>query len=272
MTASLLLAGCGKMGGAMLAGWLDGEYAVGDITVVEPFEETARMLRKKHGVFTVNNPGALPSSFSPDVIVFAVKPQMMDEVVPGYAQFAATDCVYLSIAAGKTIEYFESKLGSNASIDRSMPNTPAAVRRGMTVACGNPNVSDIQSTLCGSLLATVGEVAWIEDEGLLDPVTAVSGSGPAYIFLLAECMAEAGMKAGLPQALAEQLARTTIAGSGELLSQSTETAEILRINVTSPGGTTAAALDILMAEDGMHSLFDQAIQAATRRSRELATS
>jgi pyrroline-5-carboxylate reductase len=272
MTASLLLAGCGKMGVAMLAGWLDDKYAASDIMVVEPFEKTARKLRKKYGVFTVSNPNVLPSAFLPDVIVFAVKPQIMDDVAPGYAKFAETGCVYLSIAAGKTIEYFEAKLGSNAAIVRSMPNTPAAVGRGMTVACGNPNVSATQSALCGSLLAAVGEVAWVEDEGLLDPVTAVSGSGPAYIFLLAECLTEAGIKAGLPQALAEQLARTTIAGSGELLSQSTETADTLRINVTSPGGTTAAALEVLMAENGMHSLFDQAILAATRRSRELASS
>ncbi len=272
MTASLLLAGCGKMGEAMLAGWLDDGYAAGEITVVEPFEETARKLRKKYGVFTANNSNILPSSFLPDVIVFAVKPQIMDDVAPGYARFVETDCGYLSIAAGKTIEYFEAKLGSNAAIVRSMPNTPAAVRRSMTVACGNPNVSNTQRALCHGLLAAIGEVAWVGDEGLLDPVTAVSGSGPAYIFLLAECLAEAGIKAGLPQELAEQLARITIAGSSKLLIQSTESAETLRINVTSPQGTTAAALDVLMAEDGMQSLFDQAILAATRRSRELASS
>jgi pyrroline-5-carboxylate reductase len=270
MSESLLLAGCGKMGGALLVGWLEGEYAAGDITVVEPFDETASALRKKHGVFTVATPDALPSSASPDVIVFAVKPQMMDDVAPGYERFAGSDCVYLSIAAGKTINYFVSKLGTNAAIVRSMPNTPASVGRGMTVACSNANVSDAQSTLCRNLLATVGEVAWVDDEDLLDAVTAVSGSGPAYIFLLAECMTEAGIEAGLPKELAEQLARSTVAGAGELLRQSPETAGILRQNVTSPGGTTAAALDVLMAEGGMQQLFIRAISAATQRSRELA--
>lgn len=270
MAASLLLAGCGKMGGAMLAGWLEGEYAARDVTVVEPFEETAKALRQEHGVFTVAKPDALPSSASPDVIVFAVKPQMMNDVAPGYARFAGTGCVFLSIAAGKTIDYFESKLGSEAAIVRSMPNTPAAVGRGMTVACGNPNVSNDQSALCRSLLATVGDVAWVKDEGLLDAVTAVSGSGPAYIFLLAECMAKAGIEAGLPKELAEQLARTTVAGAGELLRQSPEDAGILRQNVTSTGGTTAAALDVLMGKDGMQQLFVRAIGAATKRSRELA--
>jgi pyrroline-5-carboxylate reductase len=154
---------------------------------------------------------------------------------------------------------------------RAMPNTPAAVRRGVSVACANAATSARQKALCAELLAAVGSVLWVDDEALLDPVTAVSGSGPAYVFLLAECLARAGEDAGLPADLARRLARETVAGAGELLARSELSAETLRRKVTSPGGTTAAALSVLMAEeDGLRSLLGRAVAAATRRSRELA--
>jgi pyrroline-5-carboxylate reductase len=179
--------------------------------------------------------------------------------------------VFLSIAAGRTIAYFEQKLGGAAAVVRSMPNTPAAVGRGITVACANGHVTSGQRARCDELLAAVGEVAWVEDEALLDAVTAVSGGGPAYVFLLIECLAEAGAAEGLPPDLAMRLARVTVSGAGELARLSSEPAAVLRQNVTSPAGTTLEALKVLMAPDGLQSLFTKAIAAATRRSRELAS-
>jgi pyrroline-5-carboxylate reductase len=222
------------------------------------------------GVAAVKTIGELPASLKPDVIVFAVKPQALDDIAPGYRPYAEAGAVALSIAAGKTIAVFERHLGGRAAIVRTMPNTPAAVGRGITVACANGHVTAAQRALCQALLEAVGEVAWVEDEALLDPVTAVSGSGPAYVFLLIECLAEAGIAAGLPADLAQRLARATVIGSGELARLSDETAAQLRKNVTSPGGTTAAALEVLMGERGLRELMTRAVAAATRRSRELA--
>ena len=270
MPASLILVGCGKMGDALLEGWLARGLRAADITVVEPNADIADTLRARHGVAVLSAPGDIAESAEPDVVVFSVKPQVMDAVAPGYARFAGPATVFLSIAAGKPIAFFEAALGDRAAIVRSMPNTPAAIRRGITVACANRRVTADQRALCQDLLEAVGEVAWVDDEGLLDAITALSGSGPAYVFLLAECMARAGVEAGLPEALAKRLARVTVAGSGELLHRSEEPPEVLRRNVTSPGGTTAAALEVLMAEDGWQRLISKAIAAAAKRSRELA--
>ena len=178
--------------------------------------------------------------------------------------------MFLSIAAGTKIALFEAALGAEAAVVRSMPNTPAAVARGITVACANGRVGADQIALCTRLLEAVGEVAWIDDEGLMDAVTGVSGSGPAYVFLMIESLAAAGVAAGLAPELAQKLARATVTGAGELAHRSSEAAEILRRNVTSPGGTTAAALAVLMAEDGLEALMTRAVAAATDRSRELA--
>jgi pyrroline-5-carboxylate reductase len=261
---AILLIGCGKMGGALLGGWLARGIAAAGIHVVEP----AGVPQKD--IAAVKSFTALPAGLKPDVVVFAVKPQALDEVAPDYRRFTAMGAVALSIAAGKTIAVFERHLGAGAAIVRTMPNTPAAVGRGITVACANRHVSQTQRALCQSLLEAVGEVAWVEDEALLDPVTAVSGSGPAYVFLLIETLAEAGVAAGLPVEIAQRLARATVIGSGELARQSSEEAAQLRKNVTSPGGTTAAALEVLMAEGGLAELMKRAVAAATRRSRELA--
>lgn len=258
------------MGGAMLRGWLARGVSTSNIRVVEPFAEAAEALRAELSVTVVADAAEIGDDFSPSIVVFAVKPQGMDDIVPDYAKYASAGAAFLSIAAGRTIAYFEQHLGGAAAIVRTMPNTPAAVGRGITAACANTNVSDTQRDGCENLLEAVGEVVWVEDEALIDPVTAVSGSGPAYVFLLIECLARAGEAQGLPAETAAKLARATVAGSGELARQSDETAATLRQNVTSPGGTTAAALDVLMAEDGLQPLMDRAIEAATRRSRELA--
>ena len=272
MTASqnILLVGGGKMGGAMLRGWLARGLAVDKVRVIEPFEAVAEELRSEFSVSVFAGPDALDSCFTPDVVVFAVKPQGMDEIIPPYAGIATGGPVVLSIAAGRNIAFFEGVLGKGTPIVRTMPNTPAAVGCGITTACANGHVSEEQKAACQSLLEAVGDVVWIDDEGQIDAVTAVSGSGPAYVFHLIECMAAAGEAQGLPPEIAEKLARATVAGSGELARQSADAAGILRENVTSPGGTTAAALEVLMADDGLGPLMAEAIAAATRRSRELA--
>jgi pyrroline-5-carboxylate reductase len=203
-------------------------------------------------------------------VVFAVKPQQMDDVAPGYQKYVGTGTAFLSIAAGKDIAYFQSNLGDGAAIVRAMPNTPAAIGQGITVCCSNAAASDNQRELCRSLLAATGEAVVVEDEGLIDAVTAVSGGGPAYVFLLIEYLASAGVAAGLPADLSDRLALITVAGSGQLALASEEPPATLRENVTSPGGTTLEALKILMADDGLAPLMTRAIAAATERSRELA--
>jgi pyrroline-5-carboxylate reductase len=265
----LLLVGCGKMGGALLAGWLGRDMSPADVVVVEPYG--GDVLREQFDVTVIESLQELETAFIPDIIVFAVKPQAMGGIVPLYAKFVRPETMFLSIAAGKPSSYFEKMLGEGAAIVRSMPNTPAAVGRGITVAYGNAAVSSAQRSIATKLLEAVGEVGWVEGEGLIDAVTAVSGSGPAYVFLMIECMAKAGVEVGLDPDLAEQLARATVAGSGELARQSSESASTLRENVTSPGGTTAAALEVLMAEDGLQKLMSRAVSAAEERSRELAS-
>lgn len=264
MKHGILLVGCGRMGGALLSGWLARGFDPKAIVVVEPNEPPK-------DVIGIADDKDIPSDFVPDVVMLAVKPQMMDAVLPAYARFA-DHALFLSIAAGRTLASFERALGAHAAIVRSMPNTPAAVGRGISVACANRNATSLQKARAEELLSAVGEVGWVEDESLIDAVTAVSGSGPAYVFLMAETLAKAGEKAGLDPELAVRLARATVAGSGELLYCSELAASKLRENVTSPGGTTAAALSVLMAEPGgMQELMDKAVAAAARRSRELAS-
>lgn len=269
LEGTLVLMGAGKMGGAMLEGWLARGIGPNQIAVIDPAppEEIAAAIRDK-GI-ALNPP--VDSIETPRVVVIAVKPQVMGEALPGVAPLAPRHPLFISVAAGKTVASFEEALGADAAVVRAMPNTPAAVGRGITVICPNRNVSEADATLAEALLSTVGEVARIDDEALMDAVTAVSGSGPAYVFYLAECLAEAGVKAGLPEELADRLARATVAGAGELLHRSDLPAETLRQNVTSPGGTTAAALGILMSAEGLRPLMDDAVAAAARRSRELAS-
>jgi pyrroline-5-carboxylate reductase len=270
MPLRLVLVGGGKMGSAMLEGWLKQDLALADVLVVEPLAETAAHISQKLGVRTVSEASDIDDDAAPETIVLAVKPQMMDDAIGGYARFVSNSCVFVSIAAGKTIQYFENHLGADAAIVRAMPNTPAAVGRGITVCCPNQHVTTVQRDWADTLLGSVGVVDWVGDEGHLDAVTALSGGGPAYVFLLVEVMAKAGVDAGLPEDLAMRLARTTVAGAGELLHQSEEEAATLRQNVTSPAGTTHEALKVLMADDALQPLMTEAIKQATRRSKELA--
>lgn len=266
----LLLVGAGKMGGALLSGWLDRGLDPETIFILDPAppKEVAALAKDK-SIHLNSTSDGLPDT--PAVMVLAVKPQVMDDVLPPLKPLIGESTVVLSIAAGQTLASMERHLGGDAAIVRSMPNTPAAIGRGITVACANSHVSEAQKNHCDALLRAVGSVAWSNDEAALDPVTAVSGSGPAYVFLLAECLEEAGVEAGLERGLAGRLARETVSGAGELLRQSDLSAEQLRKNVTSPGGTTAAALEILMGDDGMQKLMTQAVKAATKRSQELSS-
>lgn len=270
MSAPIILAGGGKMGAAMLAGWLDRDVDPSSVFVVEPDAGIAAALAERHDVAVVADASQIDARTRPGTVVFAVKPQVMPSVVPSYARFAEANPVFLSIAAGRTIASLEAPLGGDAAIVRVMPNTPAAIGRGITVACANARVGDARRAACTALLEAIGEVAWVEDEVLMDAVTAVSGSGPAYVFLLAECLAAAGVEAGLPGDLAERLARTTVSGAGELLHRSDQPPAAHRRAVTSPGGTTAAALEVLMGTNGLGPLMMSAVAAAVRRSRELA--
>ena len=264
----LLLVGCGKMGSAMARGWLDTGLDPENLAAVEPHVATAESARAA-GIPAVSDPAELADDFLPDWVVLAVKPQVLAEVAPKFAGYAGLS-TYLSIVAGKPIAALRKLLGDRAAIVRAMPNTPAAIRRGMSVAFAGSGVKPEAKTACTALLGAVGEVAWIEDEGLMDPVTAVSGSGPAYVFLLIEALADAGMAAGLPEELAVTLAHNTVAGAGKLALGSEDSAATLRRNVTSPGGTTEAALKVLMAEGGLPDLMTSAVAAAAARSRELA--
>jgi pyrroline-5-carboxylate reductase len=269
LTGPLVLLGAGNMGGALLKGWLAGGLGAKSVIALDPAPpEPMRALLAAHGITCHAAAPKLP--VAPAVIVLAVKPQIMDEVLPPVAALAGPGTVVLSVAAGRTIASLARHFAPGTAIVRSIPNTPASVGRGMTAAIPNGAVTPAQRALCQQLLAAVGEVAWVAEERLIDAATAVSGSGPAYLFLMAECLAEAGRQAGLPADVAMQLARATVAGAGELLHQSELDAATLRKNVTSPKGTTAAALDVLMAADGLQPLLTRAVAAADKRARELA--
>ncbi len=268
---SLLLVGCGKMGGALLRGWIDSGIPSADVTVVEPSADSVDAPGLDPAPVVVTDLDALSADYRPRCVVLAVKPQMMGEVAPDCRRFAEGGATILSIAAGRTIRSFEDAVGKDAAIVRAMPNTPAAVGRGITALVANRNVSEVDRTLATVLLDAVGAAVWVEEEAQMDAVTAVSGSGPAYVFHLVECLAAAGAAEGLPPETAMALARATVIGAGELLHQSAESAETLRRNVTSPGGTTAAALDMLMGEEGLAGLMHRAVAAAARRSRELGS-
>ncbi|MGH6677746.1 MAG: pyrroline-5-carboxylate reductase [Bradyrhizobium sp.] len=260
---TIVLAGAGKMGGAMLTGWLARGLAPGRIVVVEPAPSTEIGALAARGI-RLNPQGAGAA----DTLVIAVKPQSFREAGPALRSFTGPGTLVVSIMAGMTIASLQEVCGG--AIVRAMPNTPAAIGRGITVAVPASNVSAAQRTTADALLSATGAVEWVEDEVLMDAVTAVSGSGPAYVFLLAEELARAGQAAGLPAELAGKLARETVAGSGELLHRSELSPASLRQNVTSPGGTTAAALTVLTGEDGLQQLMRRAVAAATARSKQLA--
>jgi pyrroline-5-carboxylate reductase len=265
-TGTLVLVGAGKMGGAMLEGWLTLGLDPAKVAILEPKPADEIAALKDRGVRINPAPASITDAA---VIILAVKPQVAADVVPPLKALVRAGTVAVSVMAGKTLRFLEGALGDIAIV-RSIPNTPAAIARGITVAVPNARVTAAQRTLAHTLLSSVGAVEWVDDEGLIDTATAVSGSGPAYVFLLAESLARAGAAAGLPADLAARLARATVAGSGELLHRSPLEAATLRQNVTSPNGTTAAALAILMAADGLDPMMEKAVAAATKRSRELA--
>ena len=265
----LVLLGAGKMGQAMLDGWLSRSLNPKKVIALDPQPSKEIKATAKRGV-VLNPKGGPKAKADAQAIVISVKPQMAPDAVPPLGLYVGKSTLVVSIMAGRTIAFLEKALPPGAAIVRAMPNTPAAVGRGISVAVANANVTAKQRKLATDLLSAIGKVEWVSDEGLIDAVTAVSGSGPAYVFLLAEAMTKAGIAAGLPPDLAGRLARETVAGSGELLHQSPLDAATLRQNVTSPGGTTAAALSVLMAPGGFDRLLTEAIAAATKRSKELA--
>lgn len=265
---ALTLIGAGRMGGALLRGWLELGVAPAHVRVFDPQPGAElQALCAEKGV-ALNPP---PPHRAADVLVLAVKPQMLDSAAADLARHLGDQTLVVSIMAGKTIADIAGRLPGAAAIVRSMPNTPAAVGRGVTGAVASAAVSPEQRDAAQALLSAVGDVVWLDSEDLIDAVTAVSGSGPAYVFLLVEAMTEAGEKAGLPRDVAAKLARATVEGAGELMYREQETTPAqLRVNVTSPGGTTAAALEVLMAADGMAALMTRAIAAAKRRAQELS--
>ena len=262
----LVLVGAGKMGGALLEGWLRLGLDPKNVAVLEPQPAPELSTLVQRGLKLNPDPKTLAGAAA---MVIAVKPQAAARAVPALAPLVSPSTVAVSIMAGRTLHFLATALNRACALIRAMPNTPAAIGRGITVAVAQ-NATATQRALADRLLSATGAVEWVDDEALMDAVTAVSGSGPAYVFLLAEALAQAGVAAGLPAPLAAKLARETVAGSGELLHRSPLEAAVLRRNVTSPGGTTAAALAVLMGENGVAALMTRAIAAATARSRELA--
>lgn len=265
ISGTVVLAGAGKMGGALLTGWLARGLDPKRVVVIEPYPSD--------DIRTLSDRGIRLNPEAEDIgdaaaLVIAVKPQTFGDAGPALRPLLGRSTLVVSIMAGTTIARLDTVCGGD--IVRAMPNTPAAIGRGMTVAVAAKGVNETQRAMADALLRATGAVEWIDDEALMDAVTAVSGSGPAYVFLLAEELARAGVSAGLPADLAAKLARETVAGSGELLHRSDLDAATLRRNVTSPGGTTAAALDILMGAQGMKDLMTRAVAAAAKRSQELA--
>jgi len=262
----LVLIGAGKMGGALLEGWLRLGLDPKHVAILEPQPSAEIAILARRGLRLNPDPKTLANVAA---IVIALKPQVAAQAIPPLGPLVSGSTVVVSIMAGRTLQFLSGALARPCALVRAMPNTPAAIGRGITVAVPR-NANTAQRDLADRLLAATGAVEWIDDEALMDAVTAVSGSGPAYVFLLAEAIAQAGVAAGLPPPLSATLARETIAGSGELLHRSPLAAAALRENVTSPGGTTAAALTVLMGESGLAALMTKAIAAATARSRELA--
>jgi pyrroline-5-carboxylate reductase len=266
----ILLIGFGNMGQALVRGWLASGRPAETIRAVDA-AAAARGAAAASGVRAGAAVADACAGFRPEVVVVAVKPNQVAAVLAECAAAEMGPAVYLSIAAGKTIAQISSALGRNAKVVRAMPNTPAAIGKGMTALAASAAVTREQRALCGDLLAAVGAVAWLDDERHLDAVTAVSGSGPAYVFLLIECLEQAAREVGLDAALAKQLALATVAGAAAYAEAAGEPPEELRRRVTSPGGTTQAALNVLLGDEGLAALMTRAVQAAAARSKELSS-
>ncbi len=268
LNGKLVLIGAGKMGTAMLEGWLKAGVTGDQVVIFDPAPppETVALI-KSHAI--AHNP-APDTVTGIEVILLAIKPQMVDAVLPGLKALAREKPLVVSVVAGKTIAALKGHFGKDVPVIRTIPNTPSAVGRGITAMAPGNNVSGPQVDLATALLTAIGEVVTVDDEGLIDAATAISGSGPAYIFYMTECLTEAGKALGLPDDVAVKLARATVAGAGELMRVTGTDAATLRQNVTSPKGTTYAALQVLMADDGMEPLLRKATAEAEKRSRELA--
>lgn len=259
----LVLLGCGKMGSAMLAGWLENGLPASSVWVQDPFPSD--WVRAQN--VQVND--ALPPD--PAIVLIAVKPQMMAEALPALQALGGGTTLFVSVAAGTSIHTFEEILGAGTPIIRAMPNTPAAIGRGITALFGNAQSKARDLDMAEGLLQAVGQTVRLESEAQMDAVTGVSGSGPAYVFHLIETLARAGEAQGLSPELSLQLAKATVAGAGALAEAAEEDPAQLRVNVTSPNGTTQAALEVLMDQQGgFPNLLKRAVTAATERSRELS--
>lgn len=268
LPSSLVLVGAGKMGGAMLDGWLAMGMRPEGIVILDPHPSAEVLaLAQAHG-FRVNP--AVAEVAPPQALVLGIKPQSLDAAAPGIEPLVGADTTLISILAGKTMANLKARFPRARALVRTIPNLPASVRRGVTAAVASHETTKAERATADALLAGIGAVEWLDDERLIDAATAVSGSGPAYVFLLAECLARAGAAAGLPEDLAERLARVTVTGAGELLHQSDLPAAKLRQNVTSPGGTTAAALEVLMGDAGFDPLLTKAVAAARKRAQDLS--
>lgn len=267
LPSSLVLVGAGKMGAAMLEGWLAVGVRASGVAVADPkpSDELVRLCDERAIALNPSRPPV-----DPEALVLAIKPQVLDEAAAAVDALIGPRTLLVSVLAGKTIGDLKARLPRATAIVRTIPNLPASIGRGATGAAANAAVTPAQKAMADALLRSVGTVEWLASEDLIDAVTAVSGSGPAYVFHLVECLAEAGVAAGLPADLSARLARATVTGSGELLARSELSPDTLRQNVTSPGGTTAAALKVLMAEGGLKSLMREAVAAAKKRAQELS--
>jgi pyrroline-5-carboxylate reductase len=266
--SSILLVGCGKMGGSLLTRWQRTHPAdIRRFRIIDPHIARANT----EFVSWFKSIDELPAAYVPSVVVFAVKPQELGALLPAFHErFVGRQLLYLSIAAGKTLKFYRANLGDQAHVVRAMPNTPALVGEGMTVLCSSANVPASGKDVATKIMQAVGHTVWIEDESQMDAVTALSGSGPAYVFLFLECLTKAGIASGLSEDTARQLAIATMAGSTSLANQSSDSFETLRKNVTSPGGTTEAALQVLMNDNLLEDLIKDAVLRAHKRSKELS--
>lgn len=270
-SVKLLIVGCGSMGSAMIRGWANAGVGDKTYTVVCPKEDSIMPLRDICQINWFANPESIPPEYSPDIVVLAVKPQMMKEVLREYYSYALNGAIFITVAAGLKLDYYKPFLGSTTKIIRIMPNLPVAYNKGMTFGYAANTIEALDLNLCNSLLITLGKMIWLEDEEFFDAASAVSGCGPAYLYLLTHALTQAGIKAGLDPNRSEILARQSLIGAATLLDHSPENAEILKKKVASPGGMTQAALNILEnPNDGLEILMTKAIEAAVKRSKELA--
>jgi pyrroline-5-carboxylate reductase len=271
-TAKLLLVGCGSMGSAMIRGWSSAGVGDKHYTIVTPQESSVMPLRAICDISWFSTPDQLPKDYQPDLVILSVKPQIMDSVLRDYTKYATNGAIMVTVAAGKPLDFYRPSLGTNAKLVRVMPNLPVAFNKGMTFGFASSQIEALDLNLAHGLFSALGKMLWLKDEQLFDAASAVSGCGPAYLYLLTDALTQAGIEAGLEPEAAETLARQTMIGAGSLLDHSTDTAPILKKKVASPGGVTEAALKVLEnPDDGLPQLMIKAITAAVKRAKEMAS-